>query len=316
MLKQDGNVISLSVNPSYFCNYRCKGCYLTEEQLSDKRELSLTDLDDRLREIKLAGYQIGTVDLYGGEILLMPAKRIKDYQNLLLRHGAKDVEIITNLSTYNEEVIEDPTFGISVSFDFQEREQWDWVARNMRKIKRPFTILTLGVPGIVQSKHVDRFVEYINTFEWCRNWEIKPYSSNQANQLDVKFTDYEEFVKKVIEYKGKKNFRFLNEGAISASALGLNNSFSDDHVYITPNGKFGVLDFDSNDNEHFTELEHFTDYLEWTLDEKTKVYSNEFCSSCNYLGRCMSEHMRDVKSLDNSCSGFHNLIQWYETKPK
>ncbi len=31
--------ITVSVNPSYFCNFRCDFCYLTEEQLSDQKKI-------------------------------------------------------------------------------------------------------------------------------------------------------------------------------------------------------------------------------------------------------------------------------------
>ncbi len=43
--------ITVSVNPSYFCNFRCDFCYLTEEQLSDQKKIELEKLDDLLSQI-------------------------------------------------------------------------------------------------------------------------------------------------------------------------------------------------------------------------------------------------------------------------
>ena len=56
--------MNVSINPSYFCNFRCDFCYLTEEQLSDQKKIELEKLDDLLSQIP----NIEHVDLYGGEI--------------------------------------------------------------------------------------------------------------------------------------------------------------------------------------------------------------------------------------------------------
>lgn len=310
MLRSNDKTINLSVNPSYHCNFRCKFCYLTPEQLADRSRFAIEALKGRLDEIKLAGYTLGTVDLYGGEVTLLDKQYLDSIYDLLMEYGARDVEIITNLSSYRPEIIEDPKYGISVSYDFTHREQHEHVWKNMLKLERDFTILTLGIPEIVRTPAID-FINQINLLSNCKNWEIKPYSANQANQLGVSFSEFEEFVKQIIEYPDKK-FRFLNELAVSGSIANVNNSFSDDHVYITPSGKFGVLEFDANDNEFFLELDSFDAYLNWTIEEKNRVYLNEFCGTCTYVGRCLSEHLREVKDLSNSCNGFHNLIQWYE----
>lgn len=272
--------------------------------------MPLETLEKRLEEIIAAGYTLGTTDLYGGEVMLLSDEYLLQVHELLMRYGARDVELITNLSSYRASIIENEKFGISVSYDFEHREQCEHVWKNLLKIERPFTILTLGTPELVRTP-VKNLVEQINLLSNCKNWEIKPYSSNQANQLQVGYDEYEAFVKAIIEYPDK-NFRFLNEMAVSGAVAGVNNAFSDDHVYITPSGSFGVLEFDDKDNEFFLELPNFDAYLDWTIEEKNRVYTNEFCGSCNYMGRCLSEHLRDVKSLEHSCNGFHNLIVWYE----
>ena len=43
--------ITVSINPSYFCNFSCDFCYLTPEQLKDQKRISLVDLDKRLNQI-------------------------------------------------------------------------------------------------------------------------------------------------------------------------------------------------------------------------------------------------------------------------
>jgi len=143
--------------------------------------------------------------------------------------------------------------------------------------------------------------------------EIKPYSTNQANQDNVSFKQYEEFIKRWIELTPYhyENYEFVNEKQIQDAIAGKRNAWSDDHVYITPTGKFGVLEFDENDDEFFLELNSFEDYVKWTEFEKLRVNANSICGSCPYLGSCLSEHLRDVKTLNNSCNGFRFLLDWY-----
>ena len=40
--------ITVSINPTYYCNFRCDFCYLTEEQLSDRKIIKREDLEQSL----------------------------------------------------------------------------------------------------------------------------------------------------------------------------------------------------------------------------------------------------------------------------
>ena len=44
--------ITLSLNPTYFCNFDCDFCYLTPDQLNDKKQLELGKLAKRVLELK------------------------------------------------------------------------------------------------------------------------------------------------------------------------------------------------------------------------------------------------------------------------
>jgi hypothetical protein len=193
------------------------------------------------------------------------------------------------------------------------REQSDRVWNNMLKLDKKFSVLMLASDELIK-KDVDEMIMFFNLIENMENLEIKPYSSNQSNTLNVTFKEYEEFIKKWIKSKIPKKFNFMNEFLLEDSLMGDKNSFSDDHIYITPDGDFAVLDFDLNDNEYFLKCETFQDYLNWCEIEKKRVNKNKFCSSCEYLGNCLSEHLRDVKNLENSCNGFKLLIDWYKNE--
>jgi hypothetical protein len=298
----------LSINPWYYCNFRCEFCYLTESQLSDTKLLPLSRLSEMLTEIS-SHTKIDMVDLYGGELGIVNKEYWYGLIHLLYMYGIEDINLITNLSALNE-ITTDPRVYTSVSFDFGAREDQDRVWKNMILLNKPFSVLMLASPKLLEQ-NVDDMVLHFNSLHNLESVEIKPYSTNQANTLDVSFTAYEEFVKKFIENKNRK-FTLVNETLIQSVLDKSRNSFSDDHIYITPSGNYGVLEFDLNDNEFFLEYDTLREYFDWCEGEKERVSKNKFCSSCSYYGNCLSEHLREVKSLDHSCNGFKHLIDWYK----
>ncbi len=305
--------MNISINPWYYCNFRCNFCYLTEQQLGDKKLLDLKKLESLLSEIVVYD-KIEQVDFYGGEIGILPTNYFNEMKNICKFYGAKSFNIITNLSMINENIL-DTDCNVSVSYDFDCRESHELVWKNMKKLPKKFSVLML-VSNCLIHKDVDEMISKFNNLDNILSVELKPYSTNQSNQHNVSFLDYEEFVKKWIESTIDKKFDFVNEFLIKDSIDKIKNSFSDDHVYITPNGKYAVLEFDMNDNEFFKEYDTFQDYLNWCKIEQSRVSKNKFCSNCEYFGNCLSEHLRQVTSLDKSCNGFKLLIDWYKNRDK
>jgi MoaA/NifB/PqqE/SkfB family radical SAM enzyme len=274
--------MNISINPWYYCNFRCNFCYLTEQQLGDRKLLDLDLLSQRLAEISVYD-KIEQIDFYGGEVGLLPKTYFQEMKQICQLYSPTNLNIITNLSMVNE-ITTDSECSISVSYDFDVREQHELVWRNMALLNKPFSILMLAGSDLIK-KNPDDMIESFNLLSNLESVEIKPYSSNQANQMPVSFKDFEEFVKRWITSPVAKNFTFVNELLIQDSISGERNSFSDDHVYITPSGNFGVLEFDLNDNEFFLEYDSFEKYLDWTQKEKQRVQRNKFCGNCEYFGR-------------------------------
>lgn len=300
--------INLSINPWYYCNFKCEFCYLTPTQLDDKTLLPIEKLNDLLVEIT-SQVEVGMVDLYGGELGLLPKQYWNDLIDTLHCYGIHDINIITNLSMVNDITLDERVY-VSVSYDFDAREDHERIWRNMALLNRPFSILMLASPKLI-VKDVDEMIGMLNTLTSLVSVEIKPYSTNQANQFDMKFSDFENFIKKWITNKNKR-FELVNEQLIQDVINKKRNSFSDDHIYITPKGKYGVLEFDLNDNEFFLEYDTLDQYYQWCIKERKRVAKNKFCSECSYFGHCLSEHLREVKDLTNSCNGFKHLIDWYK----
>lgn len=304
--------MNISVNPWYYCNFNCDFCYLTKEQLKDKKLLDLNILEERILKLK-EREKIEKVDIYGGEISLLPKNYFFELKDVF-KKNIENVEfnLITNLSVINDIILDEECF-ISVSYDFDCREKNDIVWKNMCLLENEFSVLMLASPCLVK-KEVDSMIKMFNLIKNIESVEVKPYSKNQSNQYNLSFKEFEEFVKKWIESKVEKKFVFVNEELIKETLRKERNSFSDDHIYITPSGNYAVLEFDLNDNEFFLEYDDLQDYYKWCAEEKNKVEKNKFCSNCEYFGNCLSEHLRVVKDLDSSCNGFKHLISWYSNR--
>ena len=295
--------ITLSLNPTYKCNFRCDFCYLTPEQLADPKRITV----ERLNELMVQIPQIEHLDLYGGEVGVLTPKMYYEYKEVIRRYYDGEINIITNMSMIHDYFFDDDVY-LSVSYDFEAREKSDKVFTNMMMSQVPIAVLILASPKVI-AMGVDDMIHQLNMCSSISSVEIKPYSSNQANQHHVTHKQFEDFVIKWLESPVKKNFDFINKMKIEESLLGTANAFSDDHVYITPNGKFAVLEFDKADNEFFLELNSYGDYLAWADNEKDNL--SPICKSCEYRGSCLTEHYRYVQDLNNSCNGYKGLLDYY-----
>ena len=300
-------MFTVSINPSYFCNFSCDFCYLTREQLSDQKKISLEDLDRLLNDIPSIEY----VDLYGGEIGALKKDYFYGLKDTVRKHYDDEINIITNYSMLHEGFYEDDVY-LSVSYDFEAREKSDLVYENMLLSPVPIAVLILASPVILE-KDVEEMIMLLNMCSSVESVEIKPYSINQANSYTVTHKDFEDHIIKWLEADTPKNFQFVNEDKIQSSISKEYNAFSDNHIYITPNGKYGVLEFDESDKEYFLELDTWQDYIAWTEKEKSDNVSS-ICKSCKYFGNCLTEHYRYVKDLDNSCNGYRGLLEYMEHK--
>jgi len=299
--------MNVSINPTYFCNFRCDFCYLTQEQLADQNKIDLKRLDDMLMEIRMED-TIDHIDLYGGEVGALKKEYFYEMRDVIQKHYRGTININTNFSMLHDGFFE-KDFYLSVSYDFEAREKYDKVFYNMLQSPVPIAVLILASPKVLDM-NVDSMIQQLNLCSSIESVEIKPYSINQANAHNVTHKDFEQFVIKWLESPIKKNFKFINKQHINESLVGLRNAFSNDHVYITPNGKFGVLEFDKHDKEYFLELDSYKEYKQWAEQEPEKNCS-DICKKCDYYGICLTEHYRYVKNLDNGCNGYKGLLDYY-----
>ncbi|MBL7557230.1 MAG: radical SAM protein [Bdellovibrionaceae bacterium] len=306
--------ISLSINPSYYCNFRCDFCYLSEAQLSSSQRITPDELYSRLLEISMHR-KISHIDLYGGEIGILPSSYLDQIKKIMRYFYQGPISVITNLKVINP-FFASADVDLSVSWDYLARESHAEVYENMKKLGRPFHVLMLASRKLIDidDSSLNVLWEKLNGLPNLQSLEIKPYSKNPHHPQEVSFIQFENWVKKWVSQVNQFPFEFINLKKIEKSLSGNVSAWSDDHVYITPSGKLAVLEFDANHNEFFMPLNSMDEYFAWTDLEKRKINSNQYCSKCEYLGSCLSEHLQEVVTLSNSCNGFKNLLDWYKNE--
>ena len=306
MLIERGNM-NISLAPSFHCNFRCPWCYLSVNQLRDKTLLDLDLLDNRLSTVA----PIEHVDIYGGEPATLPRDYTVRLLDLLQQHTSS-INVISNFSRVPE-WFHRTDISVSASYDWTARERHDQVLANIVGFSRPVPILMLATHELCQVEPQE-IAAVLNSISTVGSLEIKPYSTNQFNQHNMDWTVFEEWIK--IWLSLDLNFDLVNRGILERSIAKLYNAYSDNHLYIGPDGNYSVLDFDLNDREYFRPMQDLSEYQAWCRVERNMVQQNTYCGSCRWQGNCATEHYRRVASLDRSCNGFKNLLDWYELESK
>lgn len=293
----------LSINPLYRCNLRCPNCYLTPRQLSSRQLLDLGHLEARLSELP----SISSVELYGGEVALLPRDYYEALYGLVRRFYSESISVITNLTIVPQWLLQSD-IEVSVSFDFEHRQQYETVLTNLLTLPKAVTLIILATPEVVGGDFHQQLA-LVKSLSNVSLVEIKPYSSNQANQVLGTNELFVRYVKRWLESDFPKE-RLKNLTLMEQSITGTRNAYSDNHLYITPEGRFAVLEFDAEDREYFLSLEHYQEYLAWCEREREVVQSLQ-CRSCRYLGSCLTEHYRRNEGELDECSGFKTLLDWW-----
>ena len=301
--------INISLNPTYLCNLRCEFCYLSKEQLGNPQTITLEELFARLSEIS-SHRQISEFDIYGGEIAMIPDSQMISILDTAKLFYPGQFNIISNFTNVPDYFYRDDLI-ISVSWDYFVRAKNEQVYKNMLNFNRPLHILMLATDELLKlnKEEVQVIIKLLNAIPSLRTFEIKPYSSSKHNIYENNFRGYENWVQWWIDLREEMSFQFVNLDKIALAHQKQTSSWSDDHLYIKPNGQFAVLDFDSKGEEFFQQISSFEDYLDWCEDEKKKFKQDETCGNCKYLGHCLSEHMQLVSVDKQSCSGFYNLLE-------
>lgn len=307
----------LSLNPTYFCNFRngkcAETCYLTKDQLASSQLLSIDKIKQRVEELTVS-FELEHIDLYGGEITILPI----DYQIELMTFLSSldvSVNLVTNLSNPDSPFITHlpRNFTLSISWDYQARQAADKIFERMKKLESGFSILSLGSHEY-SSFDPEMILKMLMELPKLKSFEIKPYNQNQSNEQSYTHKDFENLIQKYIlkYHELRPHYRLVNIDLLDLCLSKSKSSWSDQHLYLTPNNELSVLEFDSQGREYFKKVDSIKDYLTWAQTEKNLYSTDPHCQQCPYLGHCLSEHLKPIDHFEtNGCSGLKNLIDWY-----
>lgn len=301
--------ITISLNPTFLCNFRCDFCYLSKEQLADPKIIDSDVLFSKLAHIS-SRREIAHVDIYGGEISAMPDHKALEIFSIVKMYFSGKLNLITNFSSVPDYYYRDD-MEISVSWDYFARARYEEVYKNMQNFKKPLHILMLASDKLLEtnSDTIQEIIRKLNDIPMLVSLEIKPYSQSNFNNRKNDFLGYENWLQKWIDFRKEMKFRFINIDRIIESHKKEYSSWSNDHLYLQPDGNLSVLDFTGEGKEYFLNVDSIDEYETWCENENHTFRSDIICGGCKYLGHCLSEHLQKVHDVDSSCSGFYNLLE-------
>lgn len=294
--------ISLSVMPTFWCTYNCSYCYLGNDR-KDKTMLSIDILKQRFYELKQESFEIESIDIYGGNLCLLPISYIQQVIELCKSYS-ENVRVVTNIeSTFSVlDLAINMNCAVGVSLN-DERQIWRKTVSKLKElsqnVKYKIDILSVGLPSLLQVKP-SKILSFLSQLSCIKSFSVLPYSPSVNNHsFNVSNQQLENFLIELVkEYKKNQHDFMLNLPDQS-------NPFMS-HLYIKPNGQLAVLQYDENQLEYFYELSDIKEFYSM-LNKELKEFSN--CLSCSKYQQCCAEHLKQ-HNKDDVCCGLPNLIEF------
>lgn len=295
--------IFIDIMLSFQCKKGCPYCYLGDLR-SDTRRVSARDVDARLAELWHHGYHAGNIEIYGGDMGLLP----KEYVDEIIQVCRKYTDFVTSIG--NPWKGYDPEHYKSVlSINMERKDYYDSITKLCEDSSTD--VITVALPAEVDEDAV----YFLDRYQGCTgSLFIIPYFKSVYNKecthvLSNK--EYCEFLIRVIDAYLDRDYTFklANISILEDAFNGQYNPFADGSVYIGPDGRLGRPKYTENYEEYF---EWYDSIEEWELDtlkeRREAIYT---CGTCEYYGRCVADHMRPFRE-DDVCCGYKPLVKWWE----
>lgn len=279
-MKIQSNVFDISICPLFFCNLDCKFCYIKDKKSKDLLDLSIL-------ESILSTKIIRNLDIYGGEITILPEDYAKKFINILDYYRNK----ILNKITFVSNCLNVPNFWLNVfkkydvcfSID-KQRKNYNKILNNIKKIDKEnyfkFSLISVDID------HID--FQFLNSLSNLKSFSVKPYSPADKN---IKYKSYMlQDIKKLITFP--KLFKKIE--------LPENTRDLVPHIFLLPDGKLYNIEYNDSGIEHFV-----------PAFNKLKNHSIE-CLCCEYYKQCFNEHYSGYKVQKNQedCIGRKKVLKF------
>lgn len=279
-------------------------------------------ISDYIKYVKAEPKDV-TIDIYGGEITLLP-EITQDGEYLIRLYKmtckyADHINLISNNSKFEEiskvyESLNDTEaskFSCSASLFNKERHDWKWdIERFPMMNPLPKSILTVVTKDIIKTP-CKKLLDMADS-TGAESISFLQYTPSITNQYqDISNLEYATKIQQLIMtyMAGDYKIRLANLDRLEDCLSKKYTPVNDNIVFILPTGLYAALGYDSHINEMFI---GFTSLIELSHYNKTifDIYTMQ-CHSCEFYGHCAADHIKDHFKGDECC-GFKNLLSWYK----
>lgn len=296
--------IFIDIMLTFNCKKGCEYCYLGDLREQTER-VSPRDVDSRLAELWDAGYNTGNIEIYGGDMALLP----REYVEEIMAVCHKYTNFVTAIG--NPWNIEDPNRYKEVISINKERKDY---FNNITKLceKPEIDVITVALPDELDEEAT----YFLDRYQGCTgSLFIIPFFQSVYNntcQHSLTNREYCDFLIRIIDAYLDRDYTFnlANIGILEDARIGQYNPFAEGSIYIGPDGRLGRPKYRKEDyKEYFVWYNSVKEWEEDTLKERRECLST--CGTCEYYGKCIADHMRPFRE-DDVCCGYKPLVEWWE----
>lgn len=295
--------LTLSIMPSYKCNFKCEYCYLGD-LIKTYKSLDLSVMNDLLLELKQQ-YTINHVNLYGGELSLLDQNYLQQLINIIKDNiNNCGISITSNFS--NENIL---TFCLSNNIQLNvslNEERYNYL-QTLNKIKKfsgtkLFDLAVVVLPSILNYSIPDLY-KFYNELEFDVFF-IQHHNSIHQQTYSISIDQFSNFLYDFICYhtnQKQNKFKIENLEILNDEDY---NPNTESYLFINPDGKYCTTSFKNRIEEYilFDNLQQWQQYCETSR----QLYIDK-CSTCELFDKCKAEHLEILKNKDE-CSGLKQLL--------
>jgi sulfatase maturation enzyme AslB (radical SAM superfamily) len=291
---------------NYICNYKCEYCYLGDLR-SNPKVLDLAKLKEQLKEL-VQRDTIDTINLYGGEITLLPLSYIMKLIDICKEYAP--VSIVTNYSNkaYND-FFNQQDLDYSTSINEERDNNALTESALLINDNQNLSLIQVVTPSLLKRSPKE-VLQHLDLFNL--NVGFLQYSPAKHARVNYRISNrqYSDFLKGIIEeYKtGKYNFLVSNIIEIEEVIYNIYNPSMRSVLFMNPHNQFCCIQYD-NGLEYFQGFDSLDTWSEECGREELEY--KKMCGECQRYGHCYAEHIKPWATGDECC-GLNSLIGWYK----
>ena len=297
--------IRLEVLPLYRCNQKCNFCMFRNEH-NNENTLSLAWLDENINQLKFY-FDVIEIRLSGGEVSLL-SELYFELLYYLCKSICKKISVETNLYKLHKSIVN--YFDvITVGYNFNEYNVIKKeVFENIKALVDSGKIINIKTLDISCFDDCDLVINRLNSLR-IKSWEIIPYQKSLNNCIkECDYSFFENVISKYLRLSNKMNFAFQNKLQLDG-VLDLDN-YNTLTVYITPNNKFAIQNYDKKDNFSLLEVENIQELVKKC--KEIENFKDKLCEKCTSKLKCMANRFLNLNYTGLSCCGCNRLINAYK----